>query len=652
MRRNQIVLAAIFLFQTTHSLSQIRWTRDDLFLDPSGIPVDGVTSFAVADVDGDGELDFTLALDSILVLYRQIPNALPRFQKVPDYFQNIKMRRESYIAERSGVTLYDLDGDGAKNPITYQDGKFIYWRNIGTQQNPQWQADSLILPEFQANDPAVGILFKPSLGDLDGDGDADFFNGFRELDLIYFENTGTNSNPIWKRDDAIAQKFRGGFYWGMPRITDVDNDGKAEVAIVQEVESSMSIHIQRYPSLQRLDIFQMPLFLQDLEFADLNDDGWQELIALLPGAGWRIYDMLDKPEEPFWERRPYHFGVNRTKGPASPFPYDVDHDGKAEFILMNDTYNFHLDDHCFAEHLKHTEFFDMPLWQDRGWLRQRVFFYRYCRIGIADLTGRHNYILVASVGYSNWGYWFYTYRHTGGDSVFQWQSDDSLFKFFRTDSTYKAPAFADLDGDKDSDLLILHGNNFEFFENQFDGSQENWIRRDDWMSGLEVSGEHASFGDIDGDGDFEVIFGTANGKLRLFDNIGSSSQPRWRNNASIDQLHFQAHTAPTLGDFDGDGDADLLLGWAEGDSSIYVGYQYGKLAYFRNDFIVGVRESSSPATPAQFELVQNYPNPFVVTNGLRRTRIGFILREAGHMRVNIYNLIGHRKNFSPHLWLS
>ena len=643
------IFAAILFLHSSLVFSQVRWTRDDLFLDPSSIPVDGVSSFAIADMDGDGALDFVLALDSVLVLYQQTPKVLPRFRKVPDYFNNIEMPIKSYDPQRSGIALYDFDGDGAMNPITYRNGKFIYWRNAGNRQVPQWRADSLFFPELDANDlRRLESLVKPSCGDLDGDGDADLMigagaAGLGAYDIIFFENVGTNMQPKWKRNDMVAQKFRGGYTWGMPRMTDVDNDGKPEVAIRRVVESSVSLHMLAYPSIQQFDNINMPLSLRDAEFADLDGDGIKEMIALLPAAGWRIYDKLGKNTSRFVEHRFYHLGVFRSSVFALPFVYDVDHDGKAEFTLMNRTYDFVHDDHCFVEHYRRTEFAAMPIWQDSGWLQQRIFLYLYCRIGIADLTGNKKYMLVGSVGYpTDWRFWFYTYRDTSRSLAFQWQADDSLFTFFKKDFTYKSPAFADFDRDQDSDLLIVHGNRLEFFENRYQNNREKWVRRDDWLAGIEISAEHASFGDIDHDGDWDAAFGTANGKVYLFDNVGSPQSPRWRRNSSLDQLQFQAHTAPALGDFDGDGDADLLLGWAEGDSSIYIGYQYGKLAYFRNDFVVSVGESSLPAIPTQFELLPSYPNPFVPGSGQPTMRLKFSLPDAARVRLSVYNLLGQR----------
>jgi len=143
MIRTRTFLAAVVL-HTAYSFDQVRWTRDDLFLNPSGIPADGVTSFAVADMDGDSLPDFALIQNGALYLYRQVPEAFPRFQIFPDYFKGITFLKASDFEIGSGIALYDFDGDGVKNPITFHDGTFVYWRNAGNRRNPLWQADIYI----------------------------------------------------------------------------------------------------------------------------------------------------------------------------------------------------------------------------------------------------------------------------------------------------------------------------------------------------------------------------------------------------------------------------------------------------------------------------------------------------------------------------
>lgn len=181
-------------------------------------------------------------------MYRQIPNALPRFQKNADYFKGITFLKAISLSLGSGVAFYDLDGDGVKNPITYNHEKFVYWRNTGSRQSPQWKADSSILPavplQYLYYKPPYAAI-KPSLGDLDGDNDADLITGQgffdNRHDLTYFENVSTNSNPQWRRDTTVVEHFRNGYDWWAPRIIDAEGDGKAELALAMQSEGQSSI---------------------------------------------------------------------------------------------------------------------------------------------------------------------------------------------------------------------------------------------------------------------------------------------------------------------------------------------------------------------------------------------------------------------------
>jgi hypothetical protein len=96
-----------------------------------------------------------------------------------------------------------------------------------------------------------------------------------------------------------------------------------------------------------------------------------------------------------------------------------------------------------------------------------------------------------------------------------------------------------------------------------------------------------AMGDLDGDGDLDMIVGTADGRLMYFENQGNAKQPRFRlvnetlttqpqgaSPAGDDQnlvIAVGANAAPALTDIDGDGDLDMFVGSAS-----------GKIFFFRN----------------------------------------------------------------------
>ena len=221
----------------------------------------------------------------------------------------------------------------------------------------------------------------------------------------------------------------------------------------------------------------------------------------------------------------------------------------------------------------------------------------------------------------------YTPR-TGGDNPFTAVGDGIYFS--------GGTAFADMDNDGDLDLILTH---FEYYENVGDAEQpvfslrtgqgnplhgitqsiraasqikpvdldndndfdlvlidEDWAIRyientgapgapaftardgeDNPFSGIDVVNPEHTLGDLDGDGDMDlVVLDMAYGEFGYYENIGTATAPAFtRAPDGKDPFEtlprFFNFQAPALGDVDKDGDLDLLVG----DAS-------GRLFYFEN----------------------------------------------------------------------
>ena len=169
------------------------------------------------------------------------------------------------------------------------------------------------------------------------------------------------------------------------------------------------------------------------------------------------------------------------------------------------------------------------------------------------------------------------FRNTGSLTNPQFTLDNALVAGIPDIGLNSYPTFADLDNDGDFDLLL--GRDLQtlvYYRNNGTKQSPVWTQNTTTFSGVESTTywKNPTFSDLDYDGDFDLVYGTSDGVLYVYRNIGTVTSPSFQYYPDYFKIiKLDAHSATaSLADFDVDGDNDLLSGdWL------------GKFNYFRND---------------------------------------------------------------------
>jgi hypothetical protein len=153
-----------------------------------------------------------------------------------------------------------------------------------------------------------------------------------------------------------------------------------------------------------------------------------------------------------------------------------------------------------------------------------------------------------------------------------------------TTSGYNAATFGDVDGDGDLDAVVgvLGGaynpittaaDNLYFLE-QYTEAWRIVTRR--LIGQVDVGAESVpAVGDLDGDGDPDLLLGNKidprdprTARIYRLENVGLEGRPEFRLAGALD-VDGQFHYAPALADLDADGDLDLVVGTWNEDVRLY-----------------------------------------------------------------------------------
>lgn len=602
----------------------------------SQVPFDGGRDnprIQFLDIDGDGLLDlFMYDKDTSLYFYKNTGTPTsPKFTLITKRFQNLSLKNWFFFVDVNNNGVYDLFSGSP-------DQKIFFFRNSGTPTNPQF---NLEISELRSTGDTV--IFQdansvPNFFDENNNGMKDMFLGSVSGTITLYRNVSTANEvrfefvtDFWQNILIIGKADHGAnsfdfadlnnnglydLYWGdlfNPSIYTIINTGTPGNPNMNLVDSI-------YPQNDPVYTFGF----NSPRFADLNGNGLIDLYVTVlfisqTRDNFIYFENTGTQSNPQFVRRTNNYLTPLDVGSNSnPVFADINGSGLDDIIIGSTDAKLHLYENTgTASHPEFTFVTDsIPI--------SISSFNFNLSPSIADLDGNGTLDLMVG-SFLRDSMWYFSNTGTPQNPQFTFQGTAASLGITNLGQS-STPAFVDIDGDGDLDLFVGNWNGrIHYYRNDGSPQSPSYTYITNFYDSIDVGDESVPrFLDLEGNGTYDMFIGSRQGKIWYYRNDGTPQNPSFTFvTDNYKDINAFSNAAPTWVDIDNDGDPDLFIGNIKGG-----------LLYYQNNDIIGI-EVISTKIPEQFNLYQNFPNPFNPS-----TKIKYDLQRPNEVTLQIFDISG------------